>query len=46
MQELKEEQERYFNNKFYRLWVDSKGFLLPRARKLIRTALTPFGLKI
>jgi len=46
MQELKEEQERYFNNRLYRVWVDTKGFILPRTRKFIRMALAPFGLKI
>ncbi len=44
--ELKEEQERYFNNRLYRLSVNFKGFILPRARKTIRAILKPFNLKI
>ena len=46
LKELKEEQERYFNNKLYRFKVDFKGYLLPRGRKLIRAILKPFKLKI
>ena len=46
LQELKEEQEKYFNNPFYRYWVNFKGYLLPRGRKILRTILKPFGLKL
>ena len=44
--ELKEEQERYFNNRFYRYSLNIKGYLLPRIRKSIRILLKPFKLKI
>jgi capsular polysaccharide export protein len=44
--ELKEEQERYFNDSFYRLKVNFKGYILPRGRKIIRAILKPFRLKI
>jgi capsular polysaccharide export protein len=44
--ELKEEQERYFNDSFYRLKVNFKGYILPRGRKVIRAILKPFRLKI
>ncbi len=44
--ELKEEQERYFNDTFYRFKIDFKGYILPRGRKLIRACLKPFRLKI
>ena len=46
LEELKEEQERYFNNKFYRYRVNLKGYLLPRIRKIVRAMLKPFKLKI
>ena len=46
LKELKEEQERYFSNRFYRYRVNIKGYLLPRARKTIRAILKPFKLKI
>jgi len=46
LKELKEEQERYFNNRFYRYRVNLKGYFLPRARKSIRFILKPFKLKI
>ena len=46
LQELKEEQERYFNNRLYRYRVNLKGYLLPRARKVVRAMLKPFKLKI
>jgi len=46
LQELKEEQERYFNNRFYRYKVNFKSYLLPRARKTVRLLLKPFKLKI
>jgi len=46
LEELKEEQELYFNNKFYRYKVNLKGYLLPRARKVVRAILKPFKLKI
>jgi len=39
LEELKEEQERYFNNIFYRYTVDIKGFLLPRIRQFIRSLI-------
>jgi capsular polysaccharide export protein len=44
--ELKEEQKRYFNDRFYRYKINLKGYLLPRARKTIRAILKPFRLKI
>jgi len=44
--ELKEEQDRYFNDRFYRYKINLKGYLLPRARKTIRAILKPFRLKI
>jgi len=46
LQELKEEQEHYFNSRFYRYKVNLKGYLLPRARKIIRAMLKPLRLKI
>jgi len=46
LKELKEEQERYFNDRFYRYKVNLKGYLLPRARKTIRAILKPFKLKL
>ena len=46
LQELKEEQERYFNDRVYRFKVNFKGYVLPRGRKFIRTILKPFKLKI
>ena len=46
LQELKEEQKHYFNNAFYRYKVNLKGYILPRARKLVRAILKPFKLKI
>jgi len=44
--ELKEEQERYFNDTLYRFRVNFKGFILPRGRRAIRAILKPFKLKI
>lgn len=44
--ELKEEQDRYFNDRLYRFSINFKGFILPRARKTIRAILKPFKLKI
>ena len=41
LKELKEEQELYFSNKFYRYKVNLKGYLLPRIRKTIRFVLKP-----
>ena len=46
LKELKEEQEHYFNNQFYRYKVNLKGYFLPRARKAVRAILKPFKLKI
>ena len=46
LEELKEEQERYFNNRFYRYKVNLKGYLLPRVRRVVRAVLKPFKLKI
>jgi len=46
LNELKEEQEHYFNNIFYRYKVNIKGYLLPRVRKTVRMLLKPFKLKI
>jgi capsule polysaccharide export protein KpsC/LpsZ len=42
--ELKEEQERYFNDRWYRYSINIKGYLLPRARKSIRAILRLFKL--
>ncbi len=39
LQELKEEQEYYFNNRFYRYKVNLKGYFLPRCRKFIKKLL-------
>ena len=44
--ELKEEQDRFFNNKLYRYKVKIKGYILPKVRRIIRKVLKPFGLKI
>ena len=44
--ELKEEQEHYFNSRFYRYRVNLKGYLLPRTRRFVRMILKPFKLKI
>ena len=44
--ELKEEQERYFNDRLYRFKINFKGYILPRGRKLVRAILKPFRLKI
>ncbi len=44
--ELKEEQERYFNDRLYRYGVNLKGYILPRGRKILRAILKPFKLKI
>ena len=46
LHELKEEQERYFNDRSYRFKVNLKGYILPRWRKLISAILKPFKLKI
>lgn len=46
LKELKEEQELYFNNSFYRWKINLKGYVLPRGRKFIRWILKPFSLKI
>ena len=46
LKELKEEQEHYFNNRFYRYKVNLKGYLLPRIRKIVRAILKPFKFKI
>jgi len=46
LKELKEEQERYFNDRFYRYRLNIKGYILPRGRKFIRWLLKPFNLKI
>lgn len=46
LKELKEEQEKYFNNNVYRYVQNFKGYVLPRGRKLIRLFLKPFGLKV
>nr|WP_255494581.1 hypothetical protein [Sulfurovum sp. bin170] len=46
LRELKEEQKRYFSDRFYRYRVNFKGYILPRGRKLIRAILKPFRLKI
>ena len=46
LSELKEEQEKYFNNRLYRLKVNFKGYILPRGRKFLRAILKPFKLKI
>ena len=46
LEELKEEQERYFNNRLHRYKVNLKGYLLPRARRTVRAILKPFKLEI
>jgi len=46
VEELKEERDRYFNNRLYKLYIDSKGYILPRGRRLIRGALKTFNLTI
>ena len=46
LQELKEEQERYFNDRLYRYRVNLKGYLLPRTRRTVRAILKPFKLEI
>ncbi len=46
LMELKEEQERYFNNRLYRYSINLRGYILPRGRKLLRAILKPFKLKI
>ena len=46
LKELKEEQERYFNNRFYRYMLNVKGYILPRSRKVFRSILELFKLKI
>ena len=46
LEELKEQQELYFNNRWYRFKTNFKGYILPRGRKIIRAILKPFGLKI
>ena len=46
LEELKEEQERYFNNRLHRYKSNFKGYVLPRGRKLVRFVLKPFKLKI
>lgn len=44
--ELKEMQERYFHDQFYRYRMEALGYLLPRVRKVARFILKPVGLKI
>ena len=46
LDELKEEQDRYFNDWLFRLKTDFKGYILPRGRKALRAILKPFGLKV
>ena len=46
LQELKEEQGRYFNDRLYRYKINLKGYLLPRARRTVRAILKPFKLEI
>jgi len=46
IEELKREQDRYFNNRAYRFYIDTKGYILPRARRAIRRVLEPFNLKL
>ncbi|CAA6823956.1 MAG: Capsular polysaccharide export system protein KpsC [uncultured Sulfurovum sp.] len=46
LKELKEEQERYFNDILYRYRLKIKGYILPRGRKLVRILLKPFKLKV
>jgi capsular polysaccharide export protein len=46
LEELKEQQELYFSNRWYRFKTNFKGYILPRGRKIIRAILKPFGLKI
>jgi len=36
LDELKELQEKYFNNKLYKFKLDTKGFVFPKVRKVIK----------
>ncbi len=45
LKELKEEQDRYFNDPVYRYWVNLKGYLLPKGRTALRKTLSVFGVK-
>jgi capsular polysaccharide export protein len=45
IEELKEQQDRYFNDKLYQFYVNTKGYMLPRARRLVRRALNLLILK-
>jgi capsular polysaccharide export protein len=44
LQELKELQELYFNNKLYKLYVDFKGYILPKVRKYIKKLAKKFNI--
>lgn len=46
LKELKQEQEKYFGSMIYRFSVNTKSYLLPRARRIIRAILKPFGLVV
>jgi len=46
LKELKEQQELYFSDRWYRFRTDFKGYILPRGRKTVRAILKPFGLKV
>jgi capsular polysaccharide export protein len=46
IEELKAQQERYFNSRIYRLLIDTKGYILPRTRRAVRGVLKPFNIKI
>lgn len=46
LSELKEEQERYFNDWLYRLYVQTKSYFLPKIRVSIRYLLKPFKVTI
>lgn len=42
VEELKRQQDRYFNSPLYRLYIDSKGYILPRVRRGVRGTLRAF----
>jgi capsular polysaccharide export protein len=46
LSELKEEQERYFNDKLYQFQIKTKSYFFPKIRVFIRYILQPFKLTI
>jgi len=36
LKELKEIQDKYFNNKLYKFYIDMKGFILPKLRRMYK----------